>query len=71
MGYWLLPVPPFPGEGPKAFLLEARELLKWRDTYKTTVFVETMYSTSLVQGFMKLNHRLRSVMKEPSLILNL
>lgn len=40
-------------------------------TYDTTVFVETIYSTSLVQGFMKLNHRLLSVMKEPSLILNL
>lgn len=40
-------------------------------TYDTTVLVDTMYSTSLVQGFMKLNQRLLRVMKEPSLILNL
>lgn len=40
-------------------------------SYETTVLVETMYSTSLVQGFMKLNQRLLRVMKEPSLILNL
>lgn len=42
-----------------------------KSTYETTVFVETMYSTSLVQGFMKLNQRLRNVIKEPSFILNL
>lgn len=41
------------------------------NTYETTVFVETMYSTSLVQGFMKLNQRLLKVIKEPSFILNL
>lgn len=40
-------------------------------TYVTTVLVETMYSTSLVQGFIKLNQQLLSVMNEPSFIFNL
>lgn len=50
-------------------------MYRWKQaslfTYETTVLVETMYSTSLVQGFMKLNQRLLKVMKDPSLILNL
>lgn len=40
-------------------------------TYDMTVLVDTMYSTSLVQGFMKLNIRLCSVTKEPCFVLNL
>lgn len=40
-------------------------------TYVTTVLVETMYSTSLVQGFLKLNQRLLGVTNEPSFIFNL
>lgn len=60
----------FPRSGSKASPFEA-EVYLTGDTHRTTVLVETMYSTSLVHGFMKLNHRLRSVIKEPSLILNL
>lgn len=37
-------------------------------TYTTTVLVDTMYSTSLVQGFFKPYQRLLSVMNEPSFI---
>lgn len=40
-------------------------------TYDITVLVDTMYSTSLVQGFIKLNHWLCKVTKEPCFVLNL
>lgn len=40
-------------------------------SYVTTVLVDTMHSTSLVQRFMKPNHQLLTVMNEPSFILNL
>ena len=40
-------------------------------TYGTTVLVETIYSTSLVQGLRKLKHVDRTWRKEPRLLLNL
>jgi len=50
-------------------------LQKWAEkkngTYDITVLVDTMYSISLVQGFIKLNHRLCKVTKEPYFVLNL
>lgn len=41
------------------------------NTHAMTVFVDTMYSTSLVQGLTKLNHWLCKVTKEPCFVLNL
>lgn len=44
---------------------------KYKMTYDKTVFVDTIYSTSFVQGLTKLNHWLCRVTKEPYFVLNL